>query len=147
MNWVTSITVATLIAGVGLPAIAQTCNPLRVVGGQGKTYIQKKVSQPGLPGAPDNWNTDFVVNSRASRYVATIRAKNEGDYKIAVYLKYPNNSADKIFDQQVSLKNNQAFTVPGGSPRTSQTPYQVNVFVGGTLVVGNSYSATVSACY
>jgi hypothetical protein len=146
MNWVAKVAVVSLIVGVSSPAIAQTCSPLRVVGGAGKTFILKKVSQPGVPGAPDNWNTDFSVNGRATRYVATVRAKNEGNYKIAVYLKYPNKSADKIYEDQVSLRNNQVVSF-SGSPRTNQTPYQVNVFVGGTLVVGNSYTTAVSACY
>ncbi|UBF28215.1 hypothetical protein K9N68_10210 [Kovacikia minuta CCNUW1] len=146
MNWVAKVAVASLIFGIGSPAIAQTCSPLRVVGAVGKTSITKKVSQPGIPGAPDNWNTDFATNSRASRYVANVRAKNEGNYKIAVYLKYPNNTADKVFENEVPLKNNQLFTV-SGSPRANQTPYQVNVFVGGTLVVGNTYTAAASACY
>ncbi len=116
------------------------------MGGKGQYYITKSVSQPGVPGAPDNWNTDFSVGGRASRYVATIRAKNKGDYRVAMYLKYPNNSSDKVFDQTVSFRDNQSFSVTG-VPRTNQTPYQVNVFVGGTLVVGNSYRLAASACY
>jgi hypothetical protein len=147
MNWVARVAVVgSLVVGVSLPAIAQSCSPLRVVGGAGRTSILKKVSQPGVPGAPDNWNTDFSVNGRARRYVATIRAKNKGNYKIAVYLKYRDNSADKVREEQISLRDNQVVTI-SGAPRTNDTPYQVNVFVGGTLVVGNSYTTAVSACY
>lgn len=128
---------------------APVCTPLKVVGGVGTT-ITKEISAPGVPlpyglKKSDNWNTDFEVTSSATTYVADIVAKNLGNYRISMYLKYPDNTSDKVFDQDVSLQNNQKYTIRG-SKRTNMSPYQVNLFVGGIPVVGNSYTATIYGC-
>ncbi len=72
-------------------------------------------------------------------------SKSRGEYKIAVYLKYANSAPDKVFEQDVALQDNDVLVV-SGSPRTDQTPYEVNVFVGGNLAAGNRYVASASAC-
>jgi hypothetical protein len=130
-------------------AAAPVCTPLKVVGGVGTT-VTKEVSAPAVPlpyglKKSDNWNTDFEVTAPATTYVADITAINLGNYRISMYLKYPDNTSDKVFDQDVSLQNNQKYTIRG-SKRTNMSPYQVNLFVGGIPVVGNSYSATVYGC-
>ncbi|MGA7932821.1 MAG: hypothetical protein WCA35_04515 [Kovacikia sp.] len=162
MNKVASTVLVSLIVSFGLSAIAdtnipltvldapeqipgQTCSPLAVVDAPGATSIRKSVSQVGFPWLRANWNTDFAMNHRASRYVASIQAKSKGDYKIAVYLKYPNQPADKIFEQNVALDSNDVLVVTG-YPRRDQTPNQVNIFVGGALAAGNDYIASAVAC-
>jgi hypothetical protein len=162
MKRVVSVALVSLIIGSGSSAIAettipvrvidapepvsgQTCSPLSVVGAPGQTSIRKSVSQVGFPWLRANWNTDFAVNNRANRYVATVQARSRGDYKIAVYLKYPNQPADKVFEQEVPLESNDVLVVTG-SPRRDQTPNEVNIFVGGLVVAGNDYVATASAC-
>jgi hypothetical protein len=162
MKRVVSIALVSLIIGSGSSAIAemtipvrvidtpepisgQTCTPLSVVGIPGQTSIRKSVSQVGLPWLRANWNTDFAVNNRASRYVATVQARSQGDYRIAVYLKYPNQPADKVFEQDVPLESNDLLVITG-APRRDQTPSEVNIFVGGLLAAGNGYVASASAC-
>jgi len=140
-----------LIAGVmllsQLPAQAQVCTPLQVVGAN-RSQVEKKVSVPGAgPIARNNWNTDFAIPSgRAySSYVATIAPRNGGDYSVAMNLKYANDSVDKVFDEKINLKEGQPFRIKG-SPRINSRPYQINLSVGGVEVVGNSYILTVAGC-
>lgn len=131
----------------GLPAAAQTCAPLRVVKGAGY-QVQKTVSVPGAGLiARNNWNTDFSVprNPAYRTYQASIIPKNDGVYSVQMNLKYPNDSTDKVFSEKVSLKQGRAFTIRGSS-RIDSIPHQVNLSVGGVEVVGNSYTASVSAC-
>ncbi len=146
---IASAAVVISLCGFTLPAVAApACTSLKVVGGQG-TRVDKKVSPPGTPlpyyqKFSNNWNTDFVATP-ATTYVANILAKNLGKYKISMYLKYPDETSDKVFDQEVSLNDNQKYTI-SGSRRRDMAPYQVNLFVGGVSVVGNSYTASVSGC-
>jgi hypothetical protein len=157
MKKLAGVAIATALASYGFvpllgaadSAQAQTCRPLAVVNGQGTT-VEKKISPPGSPlpygqAFRNNWNTDFVVNNRAQRYIAKIVAINGGKYRVAMHLKYPNNTSDKVYEQTLTLTDGKAVTI-SGSPRTDQTPYQVNILVGGVPVVGNSYRASVAAC-
>ncbi|WP_421654749.1 hypothetical protein [Leptothermofonsia sp. ETS-13] len=150
MNLWKSLTVASAVTFAALPVTlsvrAQTCTPLKVVGGTG-TQIQKTVSPPGAEIVRNNWNTDFAVPSTASfrRYIATILPKNGGEYTVQVSLKYNDNSADKVFDQTLKLPQNRSYRITG-SPRLNANPYQVNLFVGGLSAVGNSYTASVVGC-
>ncbi|MBL1177522.1 hypothetical protein [Pantanalinema sp. GBBB05] len=148
---IASTTTAIILCSLSSSAIgAPVCTPLQVVGGGGTT-VSKKISPPGAPlpygqKLRNNWNTDFVVASPATSFVANIVAKNLGKYKIVMYLKYADNTADKVFEQEISLQDNQAYTVQGRPRRANLAPYQVNLFIGGIPVVGNSYTATVSGC-
>ncbi len=147
---IASAAVFITLCGISSSVIAApVCTPLKVVEGTGTT-VAKKISAPGVPlpyglKKSDNWNTDFEVTSPGSTYVADIVAQNLGNYRISMYLKYPDNTSDKVFDQDVSLQNNQKYTIRGSS-RMNMSPYQVNLFVGGIPVVGNSYTAKVYAC-
>lgn len=133
------------------PAIAQTtgqvCIPLQVVSGNG-TQVRKRVSLPGTLTSRSNWNTDFVVpgNEAFRRYVAAIEPLNRGKYHIQMFLKYSNSTADKVYDQAVTLPHKQEFVV-SGAPRIDTSPYQVNLSIGGVSALGNTYRATVSGCY
>lgn len=151
MKWLARVAIAGALCAVSspanLPATAQSCSALRVVGGTG-TQVLKTVSPPGAEVLRNNWNTDFTVPSTQSyrRFVATVRPRNEGEYQIKMYLKYNDGTADKVYDQTATLAKNRALTI-SGTRRLNANPYQVNLFVGGIPVVGNSYTAAVAGCY
>lgn len=134
------------------------CLPLIVVGGdEGQTWIEKQVSVPGIPGpfglrVRNNWNTDWVIPlpQRFSRFVATIESTEEdeeGTYDIEVNLKYPDDTADEVFDADSYQLNVGDPLVVEATPRLEAHPYQVNVFVGGIDHIDNDYRAMVQACY
>ena len=147
MNWLGKTVMVGALVCLGLPANAQTCSLLKVVEGKGAYSVQKKVSAASTPVSPSNWNTDFAVPSgrRFSRYAVTIRAKNGGVYNVQMNLKYANRTADKVYDQKVTLKDGGAANI-SGSPRLNAEPYQVNVVVGGIPVTGNAYTVVASGC-
>lgn len=138
------------IAGTALPAHAQSCTPLEVVDGRGETEITKTVSPPSALVTRSNWNTDFSVPNGASysRYVATVRSRsqNDGEFTIAMNLKYSNGGADRVHDsRRVAIAAGDSITITG-NPRNNQQPFQVNVEVGGARAIGITYSLTVSGC-
>ncbi len=161
MNRWAAMAISATLAGYGLlgwtwsikSAQAQSCTPLEVVDTvdpKMPNEVQKKVSPPGSPlpagqNFRNNWNTDFAVNNRARRYIAKVVAINGGKYRVAMHFKYPNNTSDKIYEQTLTLKDGKSVTI-SGAPRTNQTPYQINLLVGGVPVVGNAYRASVSGC-
>lgn len=143
--------------GLGSPiaATAQTCRALALVGGQG-SQVTKTVSAPTvpvpLPGplgtvVRNNWNTDWVVGSQDYRqFVITLVPQKSGLYDIDVYLKYPDQTADKAYSRIEQTLTAQRSIRITASPRTALAPYQVNVRVGGVKAVGNRYSVSVSGC-
>ncbi|MEM9091842.1 MAG: hypothetical protein AAGC93_24280 [Cyanobacteria bacterium P01_F01_bin.53] len=129
------------------PVLAQTCERLDVVGGEG-TEITKTVSPPDLLFFNNNWNTDFAMNSGRSYsyFVVDFISESGTTYNIDVFLKYPDDSVDRSY----SVKER---TVTEGEPiairaeaRSSSDPYQVNLRVGGLNSGGNTYTASVSGC-
>ncbi|MBL1175248.1 hypothetical protein [Pantanalinema sp. GBBB05] len=83
-TWLGRTAIVSAVALASLPntpqsASAQTCIPLRAVGG-GMTVVEKSVSPPGTGIIRDNWHTDFLVPSNQSfrRYVANIFPVNGG---------------------------------------------------------------------
>jgi hypothetical protein len=135
------------IASVALPANAQVCTPLRAIGANG-TQVQKKVSVPGAGViARNNWNTDFAIPSGGAYryYVATINPRNGGTYTVQMALKYPNDTADKVYDQKLELPQGRPLNITGSS-RIAGKPYQVNVSVGGVEAVGSTYTVAASGC-
>ncbi len=147
MKGVGRLVVVGAIALISTPVSAQTCTPLRVVGGNG-ARVEKTVSVPGAgPVARNNWNTDFTIpgNASYSAYAATITPRNKGTYSIQMNLKYPNGTVDKVYDQKLELAERKPLNISGSS-RIGGKPYQVNLSVGGVEVVGNTYTAAVSGC-
>jgi hypothetical protein len=147
LKWMLGMTVAGAIAGLTLPANAQVCTPLKAIGAT-RSPVQKKVSVPGAGVvARNNWNTDFSVPNPGaySYYVATVNPRNGGTYSIQMALKYPNDTADTVYDQKIELKQGSPLNI-SGSPRMSGKPYQVNLSVGGVEAVGNTYTVAVSGC-
>ncbi|MBF2020374.1 MAG: hypothetical protein IGR93_09785 [Hydrococcus sp. C42_A2020_068] len=149
-NWLSAgiIAVTSLSLNPNLSAKAANCKALPVVDGEG-TSVQKTVSPPA--GASviyrNNWNTDFAVEPTASynRYVATIRAKEPGEYTIRMNLKYSDDTSGEVYNQTVSLKKGESISITG-NPRRGVIPYQVNLYVGELNAVGKTYRASVVGC-
>jgi hypothetical protein len=133
--------------GTNSPVTAATCRAFPVVGGEGAS-VEKTVSPPGASVVyRNNWNTDFAVEPTASyrRYVATIRAKDAGEYTIRMNLKYSDNTSDEVYNKTVSLKEGESINISGNS-RRNEIPYQVNVYVGELNAVGKTYRTSVIGC-
>ena len=72
---------------LNLPAQAETCKAIPLIGGQGNS-VTKTVSVPTIPAGPlgmlgvditrNNWNTDWAVpnNVNFRRYIATITSQD-----------------------------------------------------------------------
>lgn len=141
------ITLLGAILSINPVAEARNCRPLAVVGGNG-TVVEKKITPGGTLFTNDNWNTDFAVPSgrNFNLYTATITAKDNANYAIKLFLKYSNNTTDKFYDQTTPLKKGKPLVI-SGEPRARESPYQINVLVGGLEAIGTEYSLTVSGCY
>jgi hypothetical protein len=142
------------IVSLNLPALAETCTPIPVIGGQG-SQVTKTVSQPTIPGpfgidiTRNNWNTDWAVPSerRFQRFVATIASANGGSFDIKMYLKYSDQTAGEFYNTDgVQLNPGKPLTIEA-TPRPEDEPYQVNLFIGGLDHMGNTYTASVVGCY
>ncbi len=131
------------------PAKAQAvCTPLRAVGGSG-TRVRKRVSPAGTLVTSNNWNTDFAVpgGNAFRRYTVTVAPENDGQYSIHAYLKYGNDTADQFYNQDnVPLSRGRRLILSGQPRSGNQQPFQVNVSVGGTVALGNTYTVSVVGC-
>jgi hypothetical protein len=133
------------------PSYAETCTAFPLIGAEG-TEVTKTVSQPGIPGPfglkiNNNWNTDFsVVPLKAyKRYIINFKSDSEGEFHIRGYLKYNDNTADNIYDQQQSFTTGETLQIKGTS-RNDTIPYQINVFVGEPIAIGKTYTISVQGC-
>jgi hypothetical protein len=144
-----------LLLGIMVPVSAQTCTPLAVVKGEG-TSVTKRVSPPNAQTIPKlpvgyrgNWDTDFVVpfNTNFKEYIAIIRSESTeaAQYRIKMYLKYSDDTADETFNEAVQLQPGQSTEVIS-RPRSGNQPYQINVNVGGYESIGYSYTLSVEGC-
>ncbi|VEP16673.1 conserved hypothetical protein [Hyella patelloides LEGE 07179] len=130
------------------PGRVEKCTALSVVEGQG-TEVNKTVSIPGLGlVAKNNWNTDWVVSSheKFQSFQATIVSEDDSSYRIEMYLKYGDQTADQFYQKkEVKLIANEPLTIEA-TTRTKTQPYQVNLLVGGIEAVGKTYTASVVGC-
>lgn len=145
-------TAAVLGLGVATPFVAQapvqadTCTPLKPVGGQGFEVRKRIDGRPGGLVVSNNWNTDFIVPGgiRFKYYAVTITAENTANYDISIHFRYPNNTSDTVFQNgSVGLTRWQPWRLELQSP-TGRQPFQVNTRIGGTN--GNVYRVRVSGC-
>ena len=143
----------TFWAGLSLPAKAEKCVALPLVGGEG-TEVEKTITTPSIPGpfgikvTTDNWNTDWAIpnSKKFNSYRATIVSEEGGNFIIKMYLKYSDDTADSFYDKsETTLSPKQPLIVNTKSSREEQ-PYQLNIFVGGVQSIGNKYKATVFGC-
>lgn len=136
------------LVAIALPARAQQyCQLLQVVG-SGDVQVSKSVSPPSTILSKNNWNTDFIVpqGENFSSFIAEIKPEESGEYTIKMFLKYSNNTADKVYDRNaVPLANRQPAIITG-NVRTGEQPYQINLLVGGIQASGEPYTAIVRGC-
>lgn len=126
----------------------ETCTPLSVVGAPSQTEVSKKVSLPSFLVTNTNWNTDFAVPSDASysRFLVTITPTLGTNYDLAVTLKYSDDTVDGVYQEDgVTLPLTEPYVIEAPA-RTGETPYQVNILVGGPDSVENEYTASVMGC-
>ena len=145
--------IISLLSTIHLPAKAQTCTALPLVGGKG-TEVDKTITTPSIPGpfgiqiAGSNWNTDWSVpnTQRFNSYKARIISDKGGTFSIKMYFKYSDDTSDPFYEQSdLKLAAKEPLEVESTIRRTDQ-PYQVNIFVGGVKSIGNQYKAVVYGC-
>lgn len=137
-----------LLTTASLPAIAQPDCQLLSVLGSGDTAVRKSVSPPATFFSKNNWNTDFLVPQGEffSSFIAEIKPENSGEYTVKMFLKYGNDTADKVYDRKaVPLENGEPLLITG-NVRSGEQPYQINLLVGGIQASGDPYTATVQGC-
>ena len=130
---------------------AQTCRSLEDLGGGG-AEITKSVSLPplgvGLFPIRSNWHTDFVVpgGNNFQYFVATILPIDSARYDIDVNLKYSDDTLDQAYTaRNADLTEGEPLRVRADT-RPGDTPFQVNVRVGGLQAEGNTYTVSVVGC-
>lgn len=119
--------------------------PLNVVDGTG-TQVRKNVSFPGTLITQNNWNTDFAVpgDEYFKEFETAIIPQKSGKYDVKISFKYSDDTYDRIYSEQgVHLRKGEPLIVTA-TPRPGQTPYQVNIDVGGLSALGNPYKVNVT---
>ena len=140
---------------------AETCTAFPVVGGENtdETEVTKTVSQPSLPipipgpipipsvGVNNNWNTDFSIIplKQYKRYIITFTPKDEGEYKVRGYLKYNDNTADEIYNENKNFVAGKVVEMKG-VPKEDNIPIQINLFVGDPVSIGKTYTVSAKGC-
>ncbi|WP_223342640.1 MULTISPECIES: hypothetical protein [unclassified Synechocystis] len=146
-----------LAVGLASPGHAETCVPIPLVGGQGNS-VTKTVAVPTIPAGPlgmlginitrNNWNTDWAVPGRTvfKKFVMTITSAESNPFDIRMFLKYSDQTATELFNQQgFVFKPNTPLEIVGNATAEDQ-PYQVNLFVNGLDSLGKTYTATLVGC-
>jgi hypothetical protein len=96
-----------------------------------------------------NWNTDwYIPDARAYRsYMVLLMPHSEMEYSVEMFLKYPDNTNQRFYDEQrVKFTENQPVVVEVTPDRSDLQPYQVNTNIGGLLSIGAKYSVAVAGC-
>ena len=131
-------------------SMAQTCQFLSPVGGDGVTNIVTKTIGPGNPLGRPNWNTDFFVTRPYSFFKLFFTADSSvsATYPIQAYLKFTDGSNlqvinDSYAPQVGTGRHWDVAAVPG------KTVSQVNFKVGTTsnqAATGFTYRISVQGC-
>lgn len=139
--------ISTVLAGTAVSAIAQTCEPLEVVGEEG-TEVTKTVSVPGFLLIDTNWNTDFIVPSNESYdyFVVNFLPQDGESYDVDVHLKYPDDSMDTAYSVRDSFFPEEELVTIEAASRFASDPYQINIRIGGLNAEGNTYTTSVMGC-
>ena len=143
-------------ADAPLPAFPASCEALPLVGGGG-SEVTKTASPPSVrvplpgpvsPNLRSNWNTDwYIPNPTAYRsYLVYLMPHSEMEYSIEMFLKYPDETNQKFYDEQnVSLIRNELISVEV-TPDRDLPPYQINTNIGGLLSIGARYTVSIAGC-
>lgn len=132
------------------PTMAQTCQFLAPVGGNGVNPIVTKTISPGNPVGRPNWNTDFFVTRSYSSYKLFFTADSSvsATYPVQAYLKFTDGSSLRVFNDNITPKPGTGGgivvpTVPG------KQVSQVNIKVGASsnmAATGFTYRISVQGC-
>lgn len=142
-----------------LPPFPANCEPLPLVGGTG-SEVTATASPPSIniplpipiPVSPEirsNWNTDWYIANpgQYQTYQVMLMPYSETDYTIQMFLKYPDDTAEKFYDEeQIDLEPNVPILVEVVPERSDLQPYQVNTNIGGLLSIGARYRVAVAGC-
>ena len=97
---------ATLASPALFPAsgLAQTCQFLSPVGGNGVINIVTKTIGPGNPLGRPNWNTDFFVTRPYSFFKLFFTADSSvsATYPVQAYLKFTDGSNLQVFNANIT---------------------------------------------
>jgi hypothetical protein len=141
------------VAVLLLPAasLAQTCQFLSPVGGNGVTNIVTKTIGPGNPLGRPNWNTDFFVTRPYSFFKLFFTADSSvsATYPIQAYLKFTDGSNLQVVNENFAPqlgtgRHWDIAAVPGKSVA------QVNFKIGASnnmAATGFTYRISAQGCY
>jgi hypothetical protein len=142
-----------LLLTSNLPAQAQNCQPLVLLGGEG-SEVTKTVSQPTVPGpfginvTRNNWNTDWAVPGSGGfqRFTVTISVPRAASFDIRMFLKYSDQTNEEFFNtNSVRIEPDKPLTITA-TVRENDQPFLVNLFVNGVQHIGNTYTASAVGC-
>jgi hypothetical protein len=157
-----------MLVGVGLPLQAQEpnsdtpvppfpdhCELLPLVGGEG-SEVSKEISPLSLNlplpvgriGTQNNWHTDWYIPAEGYQtYQVTVMPRDNREYDIAMYLKYPDDTDQQFYrEQRINLTANEPITIEVTPERSDLLPYQINTNIGGVQAVGASYTVVAAGC-
>ncbi len=152
-----AVSTTALVFGAQLPAQAENCVPIPLVGGRGN-MVTKTVAPPTIPAGPlgmlglnitrNNWNTDWAVpgGTTFKKFIVKVTSNESTPFDIRMYLKYSDQTAAEFFHQtSFTFKPNTPLEIVASATPEEQ-PYQVNLFVNGLDSLGKTYTATVVGC-
>lgn len=136
-------------------SMAESCTVFPLVGGKGNE-VTKTVAQPAVPiplpgpmnaSVNNNWNTDFSIIplKKYDQYIIKFTPKNEGTYKVRAYLKYNDNTAKEIYNEESSFPPGETIEIKGETTE-DKIPYQMNIFVGDPVSIGKTYTISAMGC-
>jgi hypothetical protein len=141
---------ATALLGMGAPSLAQSCQFLAPVGGNGVSNIVTKTIGPGNPFGRPNWNTDFFVTQPYSSFKLFFTADSSvsATYPIQGYLKFTDGSNLQVINENFApqLGTGRQWVVPAVPGKTVS---QVNFKIGASsdqAATGFTYRISVQGC-
>lgn len=143
-----------LIFSTNIGAKAETCIPLKLVGGEG-SEVTKTVSQPTIPGpfglkiTRNNWNTDWAIPGgiNFNRFTTTITTPSNNSFNIRMFLKYSDQTSEEFFNNENIMIGAEKPLIIEAKSSPEDFPSQINLFIGGLNQIGNSYTASVVGCH
>ncbi len=132
------------------PALAQSCQFLSPVGGNGTTPIITKTIGPGNPFGRPNWNTDFFVTQPYGSYkfFFTANSSVSATYPIQGYLKFTDGSNLQVINESYApqVGTGRQWTVQAVPGKTVS---QLNFKVGASAdqaATGFTYRISTQGC-
>jgi len=141
---------ASLAGLLASPSLAQTCQFLAPVGGNGVTNIVTKTVGPGNPLGRPNWNTDFFVTQPFSSFKLFFTADSSvsATYPIQGYLKFTDGSNLQVINEKFApqMGTGRQWDVPAVPGKTvSQVNFKIGAS-GDQAATGFTYRISVQGC-